>query len=136
MNHNHQPENKPLTAVTLLEQELRRVETNRRFRRTLSGTTFTLAVIAAIAVLLSVLWFPVLRIFGTSMAPVLREVEVVLTVKRDTVKPGKLVAFYHGNKILIKRCIATAGDWNLTLFTCTASGRERIVVRCSAFVAK
>lgn len=112
------------------------METNRRFRQTLSGTTFTLAVIAAIAVLLSVLWFPVLRIFGTSMSPALREGEVVLAVKCDTVKPGELVAFYHGNKILIKRCVATAGDGGLTLFTCTASGRDRIVVRCSAFVAK
>ena len=35
----------------------------------------------------------------------------VITVKGSDFAPGDLVAFYMGNKILVKRCIAGPGQW-------------------------
>ena len=100
----------PHLAVTLLEGELQRVEKQTRFRKTLFHTVFLLVIVAAIAILFSVLFFPVLRVFGASMSPVLQEGDMVIAVKTEHIRPGELVAFYYGNKVLIKRCIASGGD--------------------------
>ena len=54
---------------------------------------------------------PVLQIYGASMAPTLDEGDIVITVKGSDFAPGDLVAFYMGNKILVKRCIAGPGQW-------------------------
>jgi len=98
------------SAVTLLENELKRVETGARFRRTLRSTLVVLTAVAAVAVLAATLVFPVLRIYGTSMAPALNEGEVVVAIRTADARRGEPIAFYYGNKVLIKRCIGTAGD--------------------------
>ena len=54
---------------------------------------------------------PVLQIYGASMAPTLDEGDIVISVKGSDFAPGDLVAFYMGNKILVKRCIAGPGQW-------------------------
>lgn len=66
---------------------------------------------AAVAVLVATIWMPVLQIYGASMAPTLDEGDIVLSVKGSDFEPGDLVAFYIGNKILVKRCIAGPGQW-------------------------
>ena len=65
-----------------------------------------LVVVAAIAVLVATTWLPVLQIYGSSMTPTLNEGEVVVSVKGSSFEQGDLIAFYYGNKILVKRCIA------------------------------
>ena len=67
--------------------------------------------VAAIAVLVAVLWLPVLQIYGESMQPTLFEEEFVVSIKGSDMETGDLVAFYYNNKILIKRVIAQAGQW-------------------------
>ena len=54
---------------------------------------------------------PVLQISGTSMEPTLKEGEIVLALKTKKIKAGDVIAFYYGNKILVKRVIATSGQW-------------------------
>ena len=54
---------------------------------------------------------PVLRIYGSSMVPTLQDGQIVVTVKTTNFKPGDIVAFYHGNKLLVKRYIAGPSDW-------------------------
>ena len=101
--------------ISALKDELARERYKHRYRRTLSKTLFSLVVFAAIAVLISMLWLPVMRIFGDSMSPTLREGEVVITVKGSKYHQGDIVGFYYGNKLLIKRFIAGPGDWvNIT----------------------
>ena len=68
-------------------------------------------VVAAVAVLVATIWMPVLQIYGASMTPTLNEGDIVLSVKGSDFAPGDLVAFYLGNKILVKRCIAGPGQW-------------------------
>lgn len=97
--------------VVQLEAELERERYRRRYRKVLKSTIYTLITVAAAAVLAATLWLPVLRIYGTSMAPTLIDGHVVLSVKTTNLKPGDIAAFYYNNKILIKRVIASSGDW-------------------------
>ena len=97
--------------VELLKKELDRVNYKTKYRSVLKSTIFMLVVVAAIAVLVATTWLPVLQIYGSSMTPTLNEVEVVVSVKGSSFEQGDLIAFYYGNKILVKRCIATPGQW-------------------------
>jgi signal peptidase I len=37
--------------------------------------------------------------------------DIVVSLKTSDVKTGDIIAFYYNNKILVKRVIATSGDW-------------------------
>ena len=67
-------------------------------------------VVAAFAILVATLWLPVLQIYGTSMTPTLEEGQIVVCMKSREFKQNDLIAFYIGNKILVKRLIAQPGD--------------------------
>ena len=94
-----------------VEQELNREQYKKRYTRTLKSTVFALVTAAAAAVLVAALWLPVLEIFGSSMTPTLSEGQYVVAVKDNTPQTGDIVAFYYGNKVLVKRCIAGPGSW-------------------------
>lgn len=94
-----------------LKGELEREKYKGRYRRVLRSTVYTLIVVAAVAVLVATLWMPVLQIYGTSMSPTLQEGQIVVSLKVKDFEQGDLVAFYLGNKLLIKRCIAGPGQW-------------------------
>ena len=76
-------------------------------------TCFTayIEIMLTVAVLVATIWMPVLQIYGASMTPTLCEGDIVVSVKGSNFEPGDLVAFYLGNKILVKRCIAGPGQW-------------------------
>lgn len=94
-----------------LKEELKVENYKIRYRQMLKSTIGTLLVAAAVAILISHIWMPVLQIYGTSMVPTLEEGNVVLSLKGNDYDPGDLVAFYLGNKILVKRYIAGPGQW-------------------------
>ena len=103
--------NKELPSSEELEQELKREQYKSKYRRTLKSTVFALITASAAAVLVATLWLPVLQIYGASMTPTLQEGEIVVSVKMREMKPGDVIAFYYGNKVLIKRYIAGPGSW-------------------------
>ena len=98
-------------SVEQLAAELKRVKYRSRYRAVLRSTLYMLIVVAAVAVLVATIWMPVLQIYGGSMTPTLNEGDIVVSVKGSEFEPGDLVAFYLGNKILVKRCIAGPGQW-------------------------
>lgn len=100
-----------LPSLEQLTAELERENYKRRYNRVLRSTIYTLIVVAAVAVLVATIWMPVLQIYGASMTPTLNEGDIVVSVKGSDFAPGDLVAFYLGNKILVKRCIAGPGQW-------------------------
>ena len=100
-----------LPSLEQLTAELEREKYKRRYNRVLRSTIYTLIVVAAVAVLVATIWMPVLQIYGASMTPTLNEGDIVVSVKGSDFEPGDLVAFYLGNKILVKRCIAGPGQW-------------------------
>ena len=94
-----------------LEGELKRVRYKSRYRSVLRSTIYSLITVAAITVLITTLWFPVLRVYGNSMTPTLQNGEIIITVKVSEFEPGDIISFYYNNKILIKRVIARSGEW-------------------------
>lgn len=100
-----------LPQLEQLKAELEREKYKKRYNRVLRSTIFSLIVVAAVAVLVATLWMPVLRTYGTSMSPTLNEGEIVISIKGTDFETGDLVAFYLGNRLLIKRCIAGPGQW-------------------------
>lgn len=103
--------NTELPEPEALEKELKRVRYRSRYGRVLKSTVYTLVVVAAFAVLVAVLFLPVLRIYGSSMTPTLNEGEIVVSVKNNGVKQGDVVGVYFGSKLLVKRVIATEHQW-------------------------
>ncbi|MBQ3510180.1 MAG: signal peptidase I [Peptococcaceae bacterium] len=104
-------EKKERPGLDELQQELGREIYKRRFRRLLRRTVDALIVVAAISAIIATLVLPVLQIAGTSMEPNLNDGDIVLLAKTDKLETGDLCAFYYSNKILIKRVIATPGDY-------------------------
>ena len=94
-----------------VKQELTRQQYKAKYARTLRSTLFILVVAAAVAILVATLFMPVLQIYGASMAPTLQEGEIVVSLKSGDFQPGDVVAFYYGNKLLVKRYIAGPGAW-------------------------
>ena len=101
----------PVPTAAELRQELNRVRYKRRYRSVLRSTLYTLITVAAISVLVATLWLPVLQIYGSSMTPTMQNGDIVFSLKTSEFQPGDVVAFYYYNKILVKRVIASAGDW-------------------------
>ena len=103
-------------TVSELETELKREEYRSRYFKVLSSTIYALIIVASIAALVATLVMPVLQISGSSMTPTFHEGEIVFSVKTRNLKQGDIIAFYHGNKILVKRVIAGAGSFvNITI---------------------
>lgn len=98
-----------------VEKELKREMYRQRYVVSLKSTVFTLVTVAAIAILVATLWLPVLEIYGESMAPGLHDGQIVVSAKTKDLSQGDIIAFYYNNKVLVKRVIATSGDWvNIT----------------------
>ncbi|MBE6850765.1 MAG: signal peptidase I [Ruminococcus sp.] len=99
-----------LPTVEQLTAEVKRIRYNRNFRKTIFSTFSSLVVVAAVAVLISMLFLPVLRVTGSSMTPTLLNDQLVICNKNADYKSGDVIAFYYNNKILLKRVIATSGQ--------------------------
>ena len=100
-----------LPTAEQLATERRRLRYKSKYSRTLRSTVAILVVVAALAVLIATLWMPVLRIYGSSMSPTLQDGQIVVSIKSSRFEPGDIAAFYHGNKLLIKRYLAGPGQW-------------------------
>ena len=98
-------------SLDQLEQELKREKYRRSYNSLLRSTIFTLVTVAAVAILIAMLFMPVLQIYGTSMTPCLVDGDIVVTLKSNDCKTGDVLAFYYNNKILVKRVIGMPGDW-------------------------
>lgn len=98
-------------TVEMIEAELEREQRKRNHRRALRSAVYVLIIVAAATVVAVVLLFPMLQITGTSMTDTLQDGDIVIALKGAGYKEGDIVAFHYNNKILVKRVIATAGDW-------------------------
>ena len=91
-----------------VEKELQRVRYTRKYHRMIRSTV---SVLVIVAILISSLLVPVFRIYGTSMSPTLEEGDIVVSVRTSDLRQKDLIAFYYNNRLLVKREIASAGDW-------------------------
>lgn len=100
-----------LPSSELLQAELEKEKYRNRFFRTFRSTVFGLITVAAMAILVAVLFLPVLHIYGQSMNGTLDNGDIALSVKSSEMETGEIIAFYYNNNILVKRVIASSGDW-------------------------
>lgn len=100
-----------LPSLELLEAELAKEQYKNSYGKVLRSTIFFLVVIAAATVLIAVLLLPVLQISGTSMTDSLQDEDIVVALNSSRYKTGDIIAFYYNNNILVKRVIASSGDW-------------------------
>ncbi len=95
-------------------EQLEAVVKKRKYRsdyiRIFKSTVSSLIVVSAIAVLIATLVLPVLRVTGNSMNPTMENDQLVICRRQGTFESGDIIAFYHNNKILLKRVIAVSGD--------------------------
>lgn len=70
-----------------------------------------LIVLACALALAADMMLPVLQINGTSMTPALRQGDVIISMRGADFTRGDMVAFYHSDKILVKRVIALSEEW-------------------------
>ena len=93
-----------------VKEELGRLKERERYLKKIQKTLSILVVVAAISVLMATLWMPVLKIYGSSMDPTLENGQIVVSIKTKKLKSGDVVAFWQGNKLLVKRVIASPGQ--------------------------
>lgn len=98
-------------SIETLEAELGRERHKRNYFKALRSTMASLLIVAAAAVLVAMLVLPVLQITGTSMTETLQDRDIVVALRGSGYKTGDVIAFYYNNNILIKRVIATEGQW-------------------------
>ena len=102
------PETMP--SVEQVEAELKNIDYKKKFRSTMFSTISILIVVAAVAVLVSTLFFPVVQVAGSSMEPSLRDGDILVLVKSDKVTYGEMCCVSWQNKTLLKRVIGLSGD--------------------------
>ena len=108
------PENNTPSQAAL-EEELAKERSRSKFLAALRSTINSLIVVAAVAVIIAMLVLPVIQIQGTSMSDTLQDRDIVVALRGSGYKTGDVIAFYYNNNILIKRVIASTGQWvNIT----------------------
>ncbi len=93
-----------------IQSERKRIRRKTYYRQALRGTISVLLVVAAIAVLVTTLFLPILQVSGDSMSPTLEHDEVIVLLKTKNFDRGDLIGFYYQGKILLKRVIALPDD--------------------------
>ena len=93
-----------------IKSEIDREKYKSKYRVLLKNTIYSLIILFAVATILTFLFLPVLQISGSSMTPKYNNNDIVVALRTSKIKKGDIVALYQGNKILVKRVIATQGD--------------------------
>lgn len=97
-------------SINEIQTERKRIRRKTYYRQALRGTVSVLVVVAAIAVLITTLFLPILQISGDSMSPTLEHDEIVVLLKTKNFERGDIIGFYYQGKILLKRVIALPED--------------------------
>jgi len=99
-----------LPPVEQVKAERSKLDNKAKFRRILKSTVSALLVVAAAAVLISMLFLPVIQVSGDSMKPTLSNGDIILLVKSKRFSTGELCCVSWQNKLLLKRVIGLPGD--------------------------
>lgn len=100
----------PVPSLSEIQTERKRIRRGSYYWQALRGTIAVLLVVAAVAVLITTLFLPILQVSGDSMSPTLEHNEIVVLVKTKNFERGDVIGFYYQGKILLKRVIALPED--------------------------
>ncbi len=99
-----------IPSIEQVENELKSIKYRKIFKKTLVSTIAILTVVAAVAVLISTIFFPVIQVSGSSMEPSLNDGDIIVLMKSKKCKYGDLCCISWQNKLLLKRIIGMPGD--------------------------
>lgn len=105
-----EPKEVTVPSLSEIQSERKRIRRGSYYWQALRGTIAVLLVVAAVAVLITTLFLPILQVSGDSMSPTLEHNEIVVLVKTKEFKRGDVIGFYYQGKILLKRVIALPED--------------------------
>lgn len=93
-----------------VKKEKDRIEYKKKYIQILSRTLAVIVVVAAIAVLASTIFFPVIQVSGNSMSPTLNDGDILVLVKSKDFDRGDICCIAWQNKLLLKRVIGLPDD--------------------------
>ena len=76
----------------------------------------TLKIVAIVLITASLLLnlftliMPVVKYYGNSMSPTMKDGQIVIVNKMAEIKSGDIIAFYYNNKIIVRRVISTGNN--------------------------
>lgn len=111
MTTERRPDITEVSSREALDRELRRERHTRQTRGAIGRTARMVAAVAGIAAIVATFMLPVMRVDGSSMSETLSDGDIVVAARAGGCSTGDVIAFYHNNDILIKRVIATGGQW-------------------------
>ncbi|MCL2105702.1 MAG: signal peptidase I [Oscillospiraceae bacterium] len=97
-------------GLPMLRREIARHERREAYVKLALGALAGLLAVTGAIIIVTNLWVTLLQVDGSSMNPLLRMDEVILAVNTDNPAKNDVIAFYHNNKLHIKRVIAAAGE--------------------------
>ena len=103
-------ENTERPSIEQVRGEKEKLVKKRKFRRMLLNTFAVLIVVAAVAVLISTLFMPVIQVSGDSMEPTMKDGDILLLVRSKNPDSGDVCCISWQNKMLLKRVIGLPGD--------------------------
>ena len=112
-----------LPSSETLQAELEKENYRNRFFNTFRSTVFGLITVAAMAVLVAVLFLPVLHIYGQSMNGTLDNGDIVVSVKSSEMETGEIIAFYYNNNTVTDSAAVWTWDSTAGSFYNAASGK-------------
>lgn len=79
---------------------------NRVFK---NAVKITVIVIFSASLLLNLfnLITPIVKYYGNSMSPTLKDGQILVVSKISKIKSGDIIAFYYNNKVIVRRVVAT-----------------------------
>lgn len=90
--------------------ELGRINSKDKHKNDIRRSFGLLIVVAAVSVLISLIFMPVFIVEGHSMSPAIESGDIIVGFKFAKIDKGDVIAFNHNNSVLIKRVIAVEGD--------------------------
>ncbi|MCL2107173.1 MAG: signal peptidase I [Oscillospiraceae bacterium] len=97
-------------SLPLLQREIARHERREAYLRLAWSALEGLLAVAGAIIIITNLWVTLLQVDGSSMNPLLQMDEVILAFNTDSPAKNDIIAFYHNNKLHVKRVIAAAGE--------------------------
>lgn len=100
-----------MPTAAQLQAELDVYNYKKKYSNVFRNSVYTLITVAALSVLVAMLLMPVLQIAGTSMSDTMGDGDIVLALRYAKFETGDVIAFYYNNTVLVKRVIASSGQW-------------------------
>ena len=90
------------------------------FKKTLKIVVIIL-ITASLLMNLFTFIMPVVKYYGNSMSPTMKDGQIVIVSKMAEINSGDIIAFYYNNKIIVRRVVAKGNDRvSIDVFGCVS----------------